>query len=284
MATPDGLDARLAKAEALVPGIRPGCERRIVWAGAPGVVTDWAVVFIHGYSASALELAPLPQMVAQALGANLHLARLTGHGQDGAAMGRATLADWQADTREAMDIAGKIGHRTLAIGCSTGCTLLTLALAERPIAGVVMVSPNYRLSSRFGQWILDWPLTRRLAPLIAGRQITFPVVSPGHAAGWTTSYPVQALYPMADSVRAARRVDLSRITTPAMFAFTETDRVVHPPTTHRVIARWGAPTTHRPLTPGPGDDPNGHVMAGDVFSPGQTAPLARAITDWARAL
>jgi hypothetical protein len=35
------------------------------------------------------------------------------------------------------------------------------------------------------------------------------------------------------------------------------------------------------LIQGPLDDKEGHVMAGDVFSPNQTAPLAQQIIDWA---
>jgi hypothetical protein len=280
---PDALDAWLAAQEA-GQVIRPGCAKSIVWAGTPGTITDWAVVFVHGFSASALELAPLPQIVAQGLGANLHLTRLDGHGQDGPAMGRATLAAWESDTAEALDVAARLGRRVIAIGCSTGCTLLTLALARRQIAGVVMVSPNYGLANRLGQWVLDLPFARLVAPWVAGRQITFPVHGPGHAEGWTLSYPVQALYPMGDAVRAARAVDLTAIGTPALFAFNDADKVVHAPATHKVMARWGARITHYPVTVGPGDDPNGHVMAGDVFSPRQTAPLADAITTWARAL
>jgi alpha-beta hydrolase superfamily lysophospholipase len=173
----------------------------------------------------------------------------------------------------------------LAIGCSTGCTLLTLALGQGAApAGVVMISPNFALASRFGQAMLDLPLARLWAPLIAGRQISYPVKSPGHAAGWTTSYPVQALYPMAAAVRACRSLPLERLRTPAMFAFAQADRVVSPPATHKVMARWGGPVTHHSLTPGPEDDPYAHVMAGDVFSPGQTVPLAGAIAAWARAL
>ena len=283
MRAPKGLDAWLAGVEA-PHAPRPGCAKSIHWAGAKGAVTDWSVVFVHGFSASALELAPLPQLVADGLRANLHLTRLAGHGQDGPAMGRATFAAWQADTTQALDIAGAIGRRVLAIGCSTGCTLLTGALATRAIAGVVMISPNYMLGTVLGQFLLDLPAARKLAPVIVPRQIGLPPQSAAHAAGWTTSYPITALYPMADAIQALRGADLAAVTTPALFAFTESDKVVNPAETNRVMARWGGPVTHHPLTPGPTDDPNHHVMAGDVFSPRQTAPLAAAITAWGRAL
>ena len=115
------IEAEIAASEAQVPNLRPGCEKRIIWAGNAGVQTEFAVLFIHGFSASPEEIRPLPDQVAADLGANLHFTRLTGHGQDGPAMGRATLGAWQADVAEALEIAETIGKRVIVIGCSTGC-------------------------------------------------------------------------------------------------------------------------------------------------------------------
>ena len=35
---------------------------------------------------------------------------------------------------------------------------------------------------------------------------------------------------------------------------------------------------------GPGDDPYGHILAGDILSPNQTAPVVALITNWLRGL
>ena len=59
--------------------------------------TQWAVVYIHGFSASRMETAPLADTIATALGANLFYARLAGHGRGGAAMGEPSVQDWLAD-------------------------------------------------------------------------------------------------------------------------------------------------------------------------------------------
>jgi len=58
--------------------------------------------------------------------------------------------------------------------------------------------------------------------------------------------------------------------------------VISPKAAMRVMQAWGGPVTHLPLIQGPNDDDMGHVMAGDVFSPDQTEPLAARILDWAR--
>ena len=275
------LEQDLAASEANVPNLRAGCEKTVVWAGEPGTKTQVVVLYIHGFSASPTELRPLPDLVAQDFGANIFYTRLTGHGQDGAAMAAATFDDWTRDVAEAVEIAQTIGDEVILMGCSTGCTLATLAL----IGGVqakaaVLISPNFALRSWFAQTLLDMPGVRYWGRYVAGKTRSFSPINDGHAAYWTTSYPTEALYPMADAVRAVRRADLSGVKTPALFVLNEADTVVHPGAARKVMARWGGPVAEDVVEPGPGDDENGHVMAGDVFSPNQTEPLARRISAW----
>jgi esterase/lipase len=279
------IEATLAAAEAQVPNLRPGCEKRIIWADASATRTQVSVLYIHGFSATGHELRPLPDLVAKALGANLHFTRLTGHGQDGDAMGQATLADWRRDVAEAIAIAQTLGDEVIIMGCSTGCTLATLALAEGvQVKGMVQISPNFGLRHRVVQTLLDLPASRHWSEYIAGATRRMDPISAAHAAYWTLDVPIAAVHAMADAVRAVRKADLSIIQTPALFCFNEADQVVHPDETRKVVARWGAPTQSVALIQTPQDDDMGHVMAGDIFSPGQTAPLGRQIVAWVAGL
>ena len=275
------IDAALAASEAQVPNLRPGCHKQVIWANGSGVKTSVALLYIHGFSASPEEIRPLPDLVAGPLGANIHFTRLTGHGQDGAAMGRATFAAWQRDVAEAVEIAQTIGDEIILMGCSTGCTLATLALAGGVQAkAVIHVSPNFGLRNKLAQFVMDMPGVRHWGHLVAGKTRSFDPISEAHTRYWTTQYPIEAVHPMADAVRAVRRADLSTVQTPAYFAFNEDDQVVHPKDTRKVMVRWGGPTVADIIVPGPGDDEMGHVMAGDVFSPHQTEPLAGRISAW----
>ncbi|MEJ8559866.1 alpha/beta fold hydrolase [Yoonia sp. GPGPB17] len=279
------IEAALAAAEAPVPHLRLGCEKRIIWANAPATKTPVCVLFIHGFSATGEELRPLPDLVAQAFGANIHFTRLTGHGQDGDAMGRATLADWRRDVAEAIVIAETLGDEVIIMGCSTGCTLATLALAEGAQAkAMIHVSPNFGLRHRAVQTLLDLPGSRHWSKYVAGSSRSFEPISAAHSAYWTVNYPTNAVHVMADTVRAARGADLALINTPALFCFNEADKVVHPEDTRKVIARWGARTSVVKIEQTPDDDKMGHVMAGDIFSPGQTTPLAQQIVAWLQGL
>ncbi|MCF2904451.1 alpha/beta fold hydrolase [Octadecabacter sp. CECT 8868] len=279
-----GLDAYLSQNETAVGGIRTGCEKQIIWADRPKK-TKVSVVYVHGFSASLGEVRPLPDLIANAFGANLFYTRLTGHGQDGAAMGRATVDEWHADVAEALEIGAAIGDEVVVIGCSTGCTLLTSALAKgAKVKAVVHLSPNYGMRNIFARMLLRMPGIRKWGRFVVGKNISFDARSDAHAQFWTIKYDTQAVFTMDDSVRDALRQPIETITTPAYFAFCDADRVVSPAKTRAVMARWAGPTKQDVLVHGPDDDTDGHVMAGDVMSPRQTAPLADRIITWLREL
>lgn len=268
-----------------MPHLRAGCEKRIVWAGASATKTPLSVVYIHGFSATGQELRPLPDLVAQSLGANLYFTRLTGHGQDSHALGGASLQAWLDDVAETLEVAATIGDEVIVMGCSTGCTLATLAFAQgAQVRGMIHVSPNFGLRHKALQTLLDLPRARSWAKYVAGSWRSFPAKNDAHGAYWTLEYPTEAVHIVADTVRAVRKADLSAIRTPALFCFNDADQVVDPDQTRKAIARWGAPTQVIKLHQTDADDEMGHIMAGDIMSPAQTAPLAQQISACCRGL
>lgn len=281
-----GVAPYLSAAEARYPDVKPGLEKRVVWHGAPETRTPWSVVFVHGFSGASEEIRPVPDRVAEALGANLHFTRLAGHGRPGAAMGEATLSDWMADLAEALAIGRAIGGRVLVIAVSTGATLATLAAHDpmaQGVAGMAFVSPNFRVRNPAAR-LLDWPLARHWLPLFAGRELGFTPHNDGHARHWTTRYPAVAVFPMAEALRAARRLPHEAAGLPALFLFDDGDRIVDHARTRAVADRWGAPSELCPLSAGPGDDPDRHVIAGAILSPAMTGPVTERIRAWARDL
>jgi hypothetical protein len=71
---------------------------------------------------------------------------------------------------------------------------------------------------------------------------------------------------------------------PTLACVNQADQVVHAASSGKTLMRWGGDVTRLPLIQTADDDPMGHIMAGDVFSPNQTGPLAKRITDWAKRL
>lgn len=283
----DDLDAYLQSSELQFSDIRAGENKRIIWAGAKGVKTPIAVVYVHGFSAGTEEIRPVPDQVAAGLGANLYFTRLAGHGRTGEAMATVSAGDWIEDLAEAMAIGRRLGDRVIVISTSTGGTLATIGasdpLLSEGLAGVVLVSPNFGVANVAGK-ILDMPWARVWAPLVAGENRNFEPRNEGQRQHWTTSYPTVSLFPMAALVRAANGLDHAAIKLPVLAIFSPDDKVVNPDATRAVLAAWGGPVTVHERKMGEGDDPYSHVIAGDIISPGQTAETVALILAWAKAL
>lgn len=275
-------EAYLARNENTVPALRPELAKEIVWADpATKAKTPLAIVYVHGFSASKGEIRPLPDRVASALGANLFFMRLTGHGQNGAAMATGSVNAWVNDYAEALAIARTIGKRVVVIGASTGASLVSYA-ATRPdvfgdVAALVMVSPNYGVRAA-GADILTMPWGAQIARLVIGPERGFEPLNELHATLWTTRYPTEATLPMAALTKLAYEAPVGETRVPALFVFSDNDAVVRAERTREIAAKWGAP--HEIVSVDESGDPSNHVIAGDAVSPQTTEPLATKIIDW----
>jgi esterase/lipase len=281
----DALDAWLAVQEAAVAGLRPQRAKGVVWVDGQQRRTPWAVVYLHGFSASRLETAPLAEQVAEKLQANLFATRLTGHGGPPEALAAARVSDWLADAVEAVRIGYALGERVLLIGNSTGATLGAWLAQHPEVAGVpiarqVWLSPNFGPADRRTK-LLTGPWGVQLARAITGGTVGEASDNPEINAAWTRRYPVEALLPMMALVERVRDGDWSRVETPVLILYSPRDQVVDPAETVRLfrhLARSGS----RLEAVAESSDPEQHVLAGALRSPETTERIAERIVRWVR--
>ncbi len=281
------LDAWLAEREAVFGDITPGTEKVIVWADPVGKGrTNLALIYVHGFSATRQEIAPVPQRVAKALGANLFLTRLAGHGRGSAAMGEPVVNDWMIDMAEAMAIGRLLGDKVVVLGTSTGGTLAVLAAFDeamrQDLAGLVLVSPNFGVNSVLAP-MLTMPFARQILPILAGKERGFEPVNAANETFWTTKYPTISVLPMGALVKAAVGLPFENAGVPALVFISPTDQVVDPAKTRAIVARWAAAHELVEVTMAPRDDAYGHVLAGDILSPGGTEMAVEKMTKWIQA-
>jgi len=278
-----GVDPYLQEQEARFDDIRPGNQKRVIWHGLEEVPTGLSIVYLHGFSASSEEIRPVPDRVAEALGANLVFARFRGHGRDGDAMAEARAGDWMADVAEALAIGRKVGQEVIVIATSTGGTVAAVAAHDqglmRDVKGIAFVSPNFGLKAA-GAPLLTLPGARYWVPLVAGRTRSFEPQNEGHAREWTTSYPMEAVMPLAALVKHAAGLEYGAVSVPALFYYSDEDAVLDAGATDAVRAAWDGPVRYAVPELGPGVDPAAHVIAGDILSPGNTEAATEVILDW----
>lgn len=280
------LDDWIAQGEARFADIRAGNAKGIVWHAGAHVRTPWSVVYLHGFSASRLETAPLAEQVARQLGANLFNSRLTGHGRTAPeAMGEASVQDWLADTLEALHIGQLLGDKVLIIGCSTGATLASW-LALRPegqrIAAHVFLSPNFGPRDKRVN-IINAPWGRQIALSLQGETRSGEPADPREAAAWTTRYPTRALFPMMALVDRVRRADMVAFHTPVLMLYSEQDQTVDPRQIRDVFARI-ASDDKKVVVVDYSESLGQHVLAGDILAPEATTRMADSIVSWVRSL
>ncbi|MDF3193654.1 alpha/beta fold hydrolase [Pseudomonas sp. 1928-m] len=282
---PADLNRYLAESEARYPDITPGAEKTIVWAHPDQRQTDLAIIYLHGYSATRQETAPLSEQLAEQLGANLFATRLNGHGRSGAAMAEASVHDWLQDSQEALQIGQRLGKQVLVIGTSTGATLATwLALqGENPqVLAYIMVSPNFAPKDPAAT-VLTWPWASHFVPLLLGPEHQWQPRNAEQARYWSHRYPVQALLPMMALVKYVREQPLEQISTPILTLYSQDDQVVSAPAIEAAFARFGSP--HKQLIAlKDTQDPSHHVLAGEILSPSDTARVNLAIMQFLKAL
>ena len=277
------IEDRIALAESQITDIRPGLEKSIIWAGAPHHRTEYAIVYIHGFSASKEELRPVPDRIASALDANIFYTRLTGHGRTTKAMRDASVAAWMQDLAEAYQIGSVIGNKVILISCSTGGTLVAAGMASgmfsEQLFSTVFFAPNFGVHDWMAT-LLTWPLASYWAPLVGGEMQTNIPRNHLHAQYWTTSYPTVSLIPMMQLIDQVDRADIGNSKLPALFYFSPDDKVVDPRKTESFIARWRGPKAIKRVNGGDSEDELNHLITGRVVSPSQVERAADTVIRW----
>lgn len=281
---PGDIDAWLADREHQVASryaLIPGTEKRVNWYGQPGERTDYVVVSLHGFSATRQETAPLAELVATALAANLFETRLAGHGHLERPMDAVRAEDWLGDAAEALAIGAQLGEKIVVIGTSTGGTL-ALVMSDHPsaktVSDIVLISPNVRPRDNKASW-LTRPAGPLLARLIAGDTRSWEAHNEQQERYWSTSYPIEA------AVEVMRLVDLLNSGLPMqlrqnlLVLQSPEDKVVSAEATRHAFARIRAPRKQF-IEIEDAEDPSHHVLAGDILAPNSTGRIAAAIVDF----
>lgn len=275
---PADLDGYLARTESAVQGLVAGAEKKIIWANADKHKTPISVVYLHGFTATRQETAPLAERVAAALGANLFYTRLTGHGIDGEALARTTVNDLLNDAREALMVGERIGDKVVVLGCSSGGALsawLATNTSNENILAYVLVSPNLWPKNPDARLLL-WPWARQLMPRIHQPQVILRPLNEQHARYWNINYPLVALIPMMGLCKVAHAQDFAGVTTPLLTIYCPEDKIVDVEVAKAAFAQWGgAPKKLVAFTPP--ESAERHVIAGDIRAPSGTQPLTDEI-------
>lgn len=272
----------LAASETRVSSSRPiipGTEKRIRWfEGVRGRRTARSLVYLHGFSATRQEIAPVGEMIADALGANLFETRLAGHGHATGAMQDVNAEQWLADGAEALAVGAAISEEVILMGTSTGATL-ALAMAGHPaferVSHLVLLSPNFAPADPNAEF-LTWPGGPPLARLVAGQYRSWTPHNERQARYWSTTYPMDAAVEMMRLVKFVRGKLPMRIEPDLLVLYSPADTVIN---VESMLTSLGQVSASRQslIAIERSGDPGNHVLAGNILSPGNNQAVVRHV-------
>ena len=174
--------------------LKPDNEARIIWVNdSLKEKTEYAVVYIHGFSASQEEGDPVHTDFAKKFGCNLFLNRLEDHGIDTTEPLLTVTADrlWNS-AKDAYAIGKQLGKKIILMATSTGGTLALKLAAEYPdITGLILLSPNIAIND-VNAWLLNNHWGLQIANLIQGKYVHAKDTTALYAKYWNPRYRMES--------------------------------------------------------------------------------------------
>lgn len=256
--------------------LKPGTEARIVWADRETKKpTPVSLVYLHGFSASHGEGAPVHEDTARRYGLNLYLARLSGHGlTDPALFDELTAEDLLESAAFAFAVGQRIGRKVILMGTSTGASLslyLASAVDKTELHGLILYSP---LVDFYGikSWLLTNRWGRTLLSLVPGKryEIRSTVGDPEEKTIWYTRYRMASVLALGELIeRIMTPRTFSGITAPTFVGYYYQNRdhhddVVSVPAIHRMYEQISTPVGQKIIENFPGA--GSHVICSPLLS------------------
>ncbi|MCG9972011.1 alpha/beta hydrolase [Christiangramia crocea] len=176
--------------------VRDDNEARIIWANGRAEVTEYSLVYLHGFAGSYRDGFPVNFDIADTLNANLFLARWAGHGLKPPA----SLNDFSGENawesaKQALVIGEKLGKKVIIMSTSTGGTLAIKLAATFPdrVHALINLSPNLE-DDVPATFVLNSPWGYEIARMISfGDSKKIEHDSEIATQYWDTIYPSRAL-------------------------------------------------------------------------------------------
>lgn len=202
--------------------LKPDNEARILWFNdSTKEKTEYAVVYLHGFSASQEEGDPLHYEFAQKFGCNLYLARLAEHGIDTVApLANFTAEKFWYSALEAFAIGQQLGKKVILMSTSSGgTTALKLCAEFSEIAANILLSPNVSINDP-NAWLLNNRWGLQIAHLVIGKEKVINDTTPIYAQYWNNRYSTNSLVQLEELLETTMKEStFKKITQPTLLLY-----------------------------------------------------------------
>jgi esterase/lipase len=252
--------------------IKPNNEARIIWANdSLKQKTAYAIVYLHGFSASQEEGNPIHTTIAKEFGCNIYLSRLAEHGIDTIEpMANLTPENYWESAKQALAIGKQLGNKIILMGTSTGGTnaLQLAATFPNDIEALVLMSPNIAINNNKAYLLNNhWGL--QMAKMITGDDyITSSDDRDIFKQYWYYHYPLQATVQLQQLLETTMTKEtFEKVKQPLLMLYyykdpIHQDSVVSVPAMLKMFDELGSSTKIKQALPNTGD----HVIGSYIKS------------------
>lgn len=252
--------------------LKPDNQARIIWINdSIKSKTDYAVVYLHGFSASQEEGDPVHYQFAKKFGCNLYLSRLAEHGIDTTeAMANLTADKLWNSAKEAYAIGKQLGKKVILMATSTGGTLaLKLAAAYPEISSLILLSPNIAINDPLA-WVANNHWGLQIAHLVKGKYNTTDDSTALEEKYWYNKYRMESVTEMQELLETTMKSSLfEKIKQPVLLLYyykdeEHQDKTVKVSAMKRMFRQLGTPDSlkREVAVPGAGE----HVIGSYIKS------------------
>ncbi|MGM0932331.1 MAG: alpha/beta hydrolase [Bacteroidota bacterium] len=207
--------------------LREDNQARIKWQDESPQITEYSIVYLHGFAGSYRDGYPVNVNIADSLNANIYLARWAGHGLKP----EVALQDFTPETawnsaKEALVIGNRIGKKVIIMSTSTGGTLALKLAAEYPdkVHALINLAPNTK-DDQTGSFVLNSPWGYEIAHLVSfGEHKIIEHEQETAEKYWDTIYPSKALVDLQILVGSTMKPDtFSKVNCPVLTLYYKED-------------------------------------------------------------
>ncbi|HVU57985.1 MAG TPA: alpha/beta hydrolase [Puia sp.] len=211
--------------------LKPDNEARIVWVNdSTRARTEYAIVYLHGFSASQGEGDPVHRWAARRYGCNLYLSRLAEHGIDTVeAMVNLTADEYWESGKQALAIGEQLGKKVILMGTSNGGSLALQLAAAYPdkVAALILMSPNIAINDP-NAWVANNHWGLQVAHMVTGSPyiISKEDYGPLYRQYWYPKYRSEAVVALEEYLETAMvKSTFEKVTQPVEMLYYYKDKV-----------------------------------------------------------
>lgn len=254
--------------------IKPNNEARIIWFNdSLKAKTEYAIVYLHGFSASQEEGAPLHKNISQEFGCNLYLSRLAEHGIDTTTdLINITPEKYWESAKEALQIGKSLGNKVILMATSTGGTLALQLAATYPqdVSALILMSPNIAINNDKA-FLLNNPWGLQIARVVTGNDNVISADDrPLYKQYWNYTYPLEATIQLQELLETTMTPEtFQKVKSPLLLLYyykdeIQQDSVVSVPAMLQMYAQVSTPDSLKVKKPMP--NTGSHVIGSYIKS------------------